>query len=171
MFVGDELMLEMSFTSARAGLQSLTHGGLLLSASDDAYDEGLTGLIRVGPAGISRLVRVQFCELTERNNCAGLAVRWEVSGSAGALFPVLDADLELIRAGPQTTWLTLAGAYRPPLGSLGAALDRAILHRVASATVRGFLKRVAAEITGQPDRADAATAGVPPDPPAAPGEP
>jgi hypothetical protein len=43
-----------------------------------------------------------------------------------------------------------AGAYRPPLGSLGQAVDRAILHRVADATVRTFLIRVAAQLADQP---------------------
>ena len=39
--------------------------------------------------------------------------------------------------------LALVGAYRPPLGGLGAGLDRAILHRAATATIRTFLGRVA----------------------------
>ena len=59
------------------------------------------------------------------------------------LFPALDADLTLRPAGEQATVLTLVGAYRPPLGGLGAGLDRAILHRVATATIRTFLGRVA----------------------------
>jgi hypothetical protein len=33
---------------------------------------------------------------------------------------------------------------------MGAALDRAVLHRVASATIRAFLAEVAGRITGQP---------------------
>jgi hypothetical protein len=151
MFVGDEVMLDISFPSARARLDSLTRGGLLISASDGAYHEEITGLMRVGPAGFSRLVRVQFRDLPERANTAGLALRWEVTGPGGALYPVLDADLELIQAGPQSTWLTIAGAYRPPLGALGEALDRAILHRVASATIRGFLSRIAAGLLARPE--------------------
>jgi hypothetical protein len=144
MFVGDEVLLELSFPVARDRLGAFTRDGLLKSASDDAYGAEITGLMRVGRAGIWRLVRVQFRDLPGRANTAGIALRWEVTGPGGALFPVLDADVELVRAGPQTTWLTLNGAYRPPLGAVGQALDRAILHRLASATVRGFLSRVAA---------------------------
>lgn len=151
MFVGDEVMLDISFPSARARLEGLTRGGLLRSASDDAYGKEITGLMRVGPAGLSRLVRVQFRDLQERANTAGFALRWEVTGPGGGLFPVLDADVELIQAGPQSTWLTIAGVYRPPLGALGEALDRAILHRVATATIRGFLSHIAADITGEPE--------------------
>lgn len=157
--MGDEVMLDISFPSARARLEALTRGGLMMSASDEAYGEEVTGLMRVGPTGFSRLVRVQFRDLPERGNSAGLALRWEVAGAGGVLFPVLDADVELIRAGPQATWLTLAGAYRPPLGALGDALDRAILHRVANATIRGFLGRIAAGIVGQPEPGPVPTAG------------
>jgi len=164
MFVGDEVLLDISFTAARARLQRVGRDGLLLAASDDAYGDGITGLTRVGAAGFSRLVRVQFRDLTERPNVAGLALRWEVDGPGGGLFPVLDADIELIGAGPQTTWLTIAGAYRPPLGVLGAALDRAVLHRVAKATIRDFLSRIAAALAEPPDpnraRADAQAAAI-----------
>ena len=152
--MGDEVLLDLSFPLARARLGALTRGGLLMSASNDAYGAEITGLMRVGPAGITRLVRVQFRDLPERANTAGLALRWEVTGPGGALFPVLDADLELVRAGPQTTWLTLNGAYRPPLGALGQALDRAVLHRVASATIRGFLSRIAAGLNGGAEPAE-----------------
>jgi hypothetical protein len=154
MFVGDEVLLELSFPLVRARLGALAQGGLLMSASNDAYGAEITGLMRVGPAGITRLVRVQFRDLLERPNIAGLALRWEVTGPGGALFPVLDADLELVRAGPQTTWLTLNGAYRPPLGALGQVLDRAILHRVADATIRGFLSRIAADLLAEPESAE-----------------
>lgn len=154
MFVGDEVQLDLSFLLACARLRAFARDGLLNSASDDAYDAEVTGLMRVGPAGFSRLVRVQFRDLPERANAAGLALRWEVTGPGGALYPVLDADVELIGAGPQTTWLTLAGAYRPPLGALGEALDRAILHRVAGATIHRFLGRIASGLNAEPEPGD-----------------
>ena len=154
MFVGDEVALDVSFAVARAKLANLTRGGLLSSASEDAYARGITGLSRVGALGLSKEVRVQARELTERDGSAGLAVRWEVTGPGRGLFPVLDVDIRLVPTGDQATLLTLAGAYRPPLGAVGEALDRAILHRVAAATVRNFLSRVAAGITGQPAPAE-----------------
>ena len=108
---------------------------------------------------MSRLVQVHYRDLTERNDSAGLALRWEAIGPCGELFPVLDADITLSPLGKQATLLTLAGAYRPPLGSLGAGLDRAILHRVAAVTIRNFIKRVAAGITGHAATAESGTAG------------
>jgi len=146
-FVGDEVLLDVSFAAARARLANLTRGGSLLSASKDAYGEGITGLARVGPLGsapgISRLVEVHVRDLAETGDSARLALRWAATGPGGRLFPALDADLTLRPAGPQATALGLVGAYRPPLGGLGAGLDRAILHRVAAATIRAFLDRVA----------------------------
>jgi hypothetical protein len=42
--------------------------------------------------------------------------------------------------------MRLAGAYRPPLGALGARLDAVIMNRVAAATMRSFVRRVAEAI-------------------------
>jgi AAA ATPase domain len=53
------------------------------------------------------------------------------------------APITLTPAGEHATLLRLAGAYRPPLGSLGAGIDRVILHRGAAATIRAFISRVA----------------------------
>jgi hypothetical protein len=66
----------------------------------------------------------------------------------GGLFPVLDADLTLAPAREQGSVLSMAGVYRPPLGALGQALDRAVLRRVAVATIRRFVAQVAASIDG-----------------------
>jgi hypothetical protein len=83
--LGDEVLLDVSFTAAWAGLANLIRGGLLLSASEGAYGQGITGLVRVGPAGLSRMVQVQTRELAGRDGWAGLAIRWEVTGLGGGL--------------------------------------------------------------------------------------
>jgi hypothetical protein len=163
MFVGDEVLLDVTFTVARARLANLARGPSLLSVSEDAYNGGIAGLVRMGPPGsalsLSRLVQVHFRDLMERNDPAGLALRWEAIGPGGGLLPVLDADITLSPSGKQTTLLTLAGVYRPPPGSLGAGLDRATLHGVAAATIRNFINRVAAGITGHAVTAESGTAG------------
>ena len=146
MFVGDEVRLDIGFAVARERLLRLGEGGALLATSAGAYGPGLT---RVGVAGVSKLVRVQARVLSWTNISAVLALRWEAIGPDGGLFPVLDADLTLTAAGAGAM-LTLAGAYRPPLGPLGQAVDRAILHRVAVATIRSFLVEVAAQLDDHP---------------------
>jgi hypothetical protein len=167
-FVGDEVQLEVGFAIARDRLRQLAEGGGLLGTSEAAYDHGTTGLERVGVPGLSKLVRVQVRELAWTDQSAGLAIRWQATGPGGGLFPVLDADLTMTPAGERVTILTLAGAYRPPLGTMGVALDRAILHRVASATIQAFLAQVAGRIAGQP-AASGAGAGLPPERTSLPG--
>jgi hypothetical protein len=151
MFIDDEVPLEVGLDAARAGLANLAVSDGLISASEDAYGEGVTELIRVGPLGsgpgMSKLVRVRFQDLTERGGSAGLAVRWEATGPGGGLFPALDANVTVSAVDERTAVLRLAGSYRPPLGTLGTALDAAILHRVATATIRTFLNDIAAAIT------------------------
>jgi hypothetical protein len=153
-FIDHEVLLEVGFDPARAGLAKLARDNALTSASEDAYGEGIEDLIRVGPLGsvpgASKLVQVRFRELAERDDRAGLAVRWEATGPGGGLFPALDADITVTPVDGQTTMLRLAGSYRPPLGALGTALDAAILHRVATATIRSFLNHLAAAIADPP---------------------
>jgi hypothetical protein len=158
-FVGDEMRLDVGYAIARERLMRLADGGTLLSTSEDAYDHAAAGLAKVGMPGLSKLVRVQVRELTRTEGSAALAIRWEATGPGGGLFPVLDADITLAPAGDAgdfgdagdgATVLTMAGVYRPPLGALGQALDRALLHHIALATIRGFLAGLAARIAGQP---------------------
>jgi hypothetical protein len=149
-FVGDEMQLEVSFDIARERLAQLAGSGFLLNTSEDAYDLGTAGLARVGMHSVSKLVRVHSRDLASTEGSVGLAIRWEATGPGGGLFPVMDADIRLVRAGERACVLTMWGVYRPPLGALGEALDRAILHRVAAATLRDFVAQVAARITDHP---------------------
>ena len=147
MFASHEVRLNMTFARARARLAVLCNAGWLSGPSEQAYADGLAGLIRVGPfgavLGASKLVRVQVLEPVPRDETVVLPLRWEASGAAGRLFPVLDANLVLTPSGESAATLALTGAYRPPLGSLGEVLDRAVLNRAAAATVRSLLARVA----------------------------
>lgn len=159
MFVGDETSVEISFAVAVERLARLAGSDVLLSTSEDAYSHETTHLMRVGVGGLSKLVRVQVRELARTDTSAGLAVRWEATGPGDGLFPVLDADIRLAPAGERATLLTMAGSYRPPLGAVGDALDRTILHRVAAATIRRFLAQLAAQIDGRPGAGEAAGRG------------
>lgn len=150
MFVGDEVRLDTGFAVARERLVQLSGSGLLRSTSEEAYDLGTAGLARVGLPGVSKLVQVQARDLASTERSVGLALRWEATGPGGGLFPVLDADLILVGQGERSCVLAMSGVYRPPLGALGQALDRAILHRVAAATIRDFLAQLAARIADSP---------------------
>jgi hypothetical protein len=145
MFVSDETQVRASFAAVSARLANLAQGAALLEASRQAYDQAAAGLMcGVGPAtGVSRLVGAQFRGLVTRGVSAVLTLRWEAAGAAGGLFPALDADITISPAGAGMTLLRIDGAYRAPLGAIGAGLDSLVLHRVASATIRAFIGRVA----------------------------
>jgi hypothetical protein len=147
MFTSQELIVDAGFAAARAQLARMVAAGGLAGVSRDAYEGALTRLIRVGPfgdaPGISKQVQVRLIGPVRRDATTTVWLRWEATGPAGGLFPVLDADLLLRPVGLEKTCMTLNGCYRPPLGRLGAGLDRAVLHRVATATVRALLRGIA----------------------------
>ena len=147
MFIGDEVRAEVSVAAATARLASLLAGTTLSTASHAAWSEGIA---RIGPAGpvpgLSKLVHVRVREPVQRGAVTVLALRWEAVGASERLFPVLDADITLIPDGDDATLIGLHGVYGPPAGSVGGMLDRAILHRIAAATIRSFLSRLASAI-------------------------
>jgi hypothetical protein len=149
-FVGAETVVDVVFDVAQVRLANLARGGWLADASGDAYGELGQAPARSGPvgsaAGASRLVHVHFRDLVRHGRSAVMALRWEAVGPGAGLFPAMDADLTLLPHGEDLTLLTLTGAYRPPLGAVGAALDRAVLHRVAMTTVQRFVTRIGTAI-------------------------
>lgn len=155
-FVRDEVLLDVSFPAARDRLASLIRGGLLGSASAQAYGEEITGQARFGPPGSApgppRLVQVRFQHLTASGDSSRVALRWEAAGPGGGLFPALDADITLAPAGEQAATLTLTGVYRSPPGIAGPELNRAIVPRSATATIQAFLHYVveAIALAGEP---------------------
>jgi hypothetical protein len=150
-FISAEVNLGLGFNAAQARLANLTSGGLLRHASDDAYRELGASLARVGPLGmapgLSKLVAVRFGDMAVHENLATVAMRWEATGPEVALFPALDADIVLTRVAEDTTILAVRGVYRPPLGRLGAGLDRVVMRRVAQPTIRAFTHRIGTAIT------------------------
>ena len=111
--------------------------------ADIAYREGEQLRARVGPtAKIAREVKLDIGVAEIHSSGLVYPVHWTAQG-AGLLFPELNADLFLSNAGSQRTNLKLRGTYQPPLGSLGRLVDRALLGRVAEATVTDWMERLA----------------------------
>jgi hypothetical protein len=107
------------------------HGDALLA------EVGFGGEVR-----IARKVAIEFGEPVRLPSKTVIPLRWTAAGASG-LFPSLDADLEVAPLGPNTTQLAMSARYVPPLGILGRVVDRTILFRVAEATLKDFLDRVA----------------------------
>jgi hypothetical protein len=71
-----------------------------------------------------------------------LQLEWE-SATLPRLFPFMKADLSIYPLSASETQLDFSGAYSPPLGALGKAMDAVAGHRVAEAAVHRFLSDVA----------------------------
>lgn len=173
-FLTSERTLDVPCQTAQARLANLVNGGGLHRASHTAYQKGLKALIRVGPLGdlpgTSKLVQIAFLEPVERNGVTTTGLRWEATGATAGLFPVLDANIALSPEGDRTR-LSFAGTYRPPLGRLGAGLDKAIMHRVATGTIRALLADIASALTTPATAAGYTGTALRPDPATGSAEP
>jgi hypothetical protein len=114
-----------------------------LADQASARGEELLAQVGIGPpaGGLRKRVRVEFGPVVRYPSRTTLPMTWHPTGVA-TLFPVLEADLEIGMLGSGRTQLGLNARYRPPLGTVGRAIDRALLHRVAEATVKDFLDQV-----------------------------
>ena len=112
--------------------------------AEHATHRGDQLLAAVGVGDHVRLVRPVRIELGAPMHVASKAVipmRWTPAGRSG-LFPALDADLEIAPLDEHRSQLAMNARYVPPLGKLGAAIDRVLLYRVAEAAIKDFLDRV-----------------------------
>ena len=74
-----------------------------------------------------------------------LPVSWEAVGGPPH-FPMMEGTIHVQPDQAGHTKLTLNARYDPPLGRLGELLDTAAMHRVAEATMRDFLERLAGKL-------------------------
>lgn len=70
---------------------------------------------------------------------------WEAA-RATALFPHMEATLSAWPLSSTETQIELDGAYRPPLGTLGKAMDALVMHRLAEAALHRFLEDIVAQL-------------------------
>jgi hypothetical protein len=94
---------------------------------------------------IDKEVEIRVGTSQEFTSRTVLPISWTPRGSE-RLFPRLDADIEIAPLGSGRTQLSMSARYRPPLGVVGKALDKALLHRVAEATIKDFLDRTAGRL-------------------------
>ena len=161
-FVAAEVTVPVRLEDAVARLRHLINHGVLRSTSQEAYEGGLSAVVRVGPfgpvPGLSRLVRVLFAEPVQRGVMVTVPMRWEATGAAGDLFPLLDADLILTGEEPDQVQVRLNGSYRPPLGRAGEALDEMVMHRLAAATMKSLMTGLAARLSDPKENSQPGTA-------------
>jgi hypothetical protein len=130
---------------------------LMLSARDwvpglvegaEAHGEVLLAEVGFGPPGkrIDKQVQIELGEPFRLASKSILPMTWRATG-VHALFPSLEADFEVAPLGANQTQLSVSARYDPPLGPVGEVIDRAVLHRIAEATIKDFLERAGEELS------------------------
>jgi len=124
---------------------------LIPSIAVIADDRGQHLLAEVGFAvdghRVSKHVEIDVGKPVESATRTWIPISWRATGPTG-FFPVLEAELELASLGARLTQLSLNGRYQPPLGLVGRTIDKALLARVAEATIKDFVDRLANAIEG-----------------------
>lgn len=102
--------------------------------------------LRVEIAGIelAKEIEISVKEVKEAPGTAvtRLELEWKAARAPG-LFPMMKAELAVYPLTATETQLDFSGRYEPPLGWLGTAVDAAIGHRIAEASVHRFVSEVA----------------------------
>lgn len=71
-----------------------------------------------------------------------LQLEWQAAKMPG-LFPVMKAELSIYPLTASETQLDFSGAYEPPFGAAGKAMNAIVGHRIAEVSVHRFVNDVA----------------------------
>ena len=96
---------------------------------------------------IARRVEVEVGPVQRFAYGVTVHVRWKGAGHA-ELYPELEGHLRVERGPRSDSTLRFDARYTPPAGRLGATVDRAVMHRVAEASVKDFIDRVVQRLAG-----------------------
>jgi hypothetical protein len=121
------------------------------SAAARADSLGASLKVKVGGIELGVDVRAYVQRVRDEPGIAGLSpitcvdLGWEAA-RASAFFPSMQAVLSASPLSATETQLEVEGAYQPPFGQLGSAIDAVFMHRVAEAAVHRFLNDVVEQI-------------------------
>jgi hypothetical protein len=116
-------------------------------AGERAAELGAKLHAHVGPVDITADVTIDVGPVDETPLPSGrpalrIPIKWHAIRTPRA-FPVMQAELTVYPLTSTETQLELAGSYEPPLGAVGRALDGALLHKIAEASVLQFVQEIA----------------------------
>ncbi len=116
-----------------------------VSANGRAHEVAANLKVTAAGLEIGVDVNVQILTVREGAGVGGFSpvtrvtLTWEAARHT-ALFPLMAAELAAWPLSPSETQLEIEGAYRPPFGIIGSAIDAAVGNRVAEATVHRLLE-------------------------------
>jgi hypothetical protein len=112
-------------SSTRSGMELLSRVGL-----------------NIGPRRVDREVTLNVSKPHQLGDVCVIPIAWRPTAEHSML-PALEGDLEVAPLGDDRAQLAISASYKPPLGWVGAVSDRALMRRVAEATIKDFLDHVA----------------------------
>lgn len=134
--------LDVSYDMAAAALNA---GPSRWLPGFEEEGERVTARLALARAGrrVGRRVEVHLGKVQRFGYGVTLRIEWQ-DARRPAFYPRLEGHLRLERGGEDRSCrFRFDARYTPPAGALGGSVDRAVLHRVADATVRDFFSGVA----------------------------
>ena len=122
----------------------------LPSIADDAraYGARLISTLGIGKAPLPSRVEVKLGRPRRARGMTRVPI--EISAEEGTrLYLALVGQLEIGAIGPSITQLGITTAYQPPSRLIKAVGDRALLHRVAEASVRELMEQIRVRLASQ----------------------
>lgn len=113
--------------------------------------------VHAGTLRVARLVEVEIAPPTIYPGRCELFLAWKAAENA-SFFPELGGFFQLHAVGPAQSRLSFEASYGPPGRALGRLVDRAVMHRVAEASVGGFVQQAAAALRTRAQSLSAAAA-------------
>jgi hypothetical protein len=145
MLIHDFVQVAGDYDAIRARVRADPRA-LIAASAGSAYRYGERLSLRLTPLSKSpqfgKTIEVDLGVPYDCEDQLVVPMHWWVPG-ATRLYPHLDGDLEFAPLGGMSTQITLMGSYDPPLGFVGRRVDVMLLHRVAEASIRSFLTRIA----------------------------
>lgn len=119
----------------------------LLGAAGEAGQQRCSVPLSVRFAGVrsDRQAAIGIGPVVVEADGTRLLPLWWEAAEHPELFPTFDGGLQVCPH-DRGTELRLEGHYRPPLGAAGGLVNRAVLHRAATASLEAFLDRLAARL-------------------------
>lgn len=160
-FIRDFADVAVDFETAAAVLLHADRAWLAPLAAEGVHAGNQLRLRVAAPGSAiplpSKRVRIDLESPYRRGDAWVIPFHWQATGLP-ALFPQMEAELQVEPLGPGEVRLTLSGHYRPPLGEIGHMADAVLLHRVVERSVRVFLAGVAEGVRlSQPQGSHAVT--------------
>ena len=142
MFVYYYVHIEEPFVEVEPAMLRMLPG--LRGWAEHAYREGERLRTKIGTSKgtIAKTIELEIGDPVRSASQTWMPLRWEATGMP-SLFPKMEGDIVVASVGPDLTQIAFRGSYRAPLGPLGRALDRVALHRLAEASVKAFIDRLA----------------------------